>query len=66
MIEVVDLVGRDDGADTALRVLPCTKRTWCMLHRDHDGSCVEIPRREHERPEWDRRTPDPKGWRKPR
>lgn len=23
----------------------CTKRTWCQLERDHDGSCVEIVQR---------------------
>lgn len=45
MIEVVDLTsGRDDGAVIAARILPCTKQTWCILHRDHDGPCDEKPR----------------------
>ncbi len=36
--------GVDLGADRATRPQACTKRTWCILLTDHEGSCVEIPR----------------------
>jgi hypothetical protein len=29
---------------TDVRVLPCTKRTWCLLDEGHSGGCVEKPR----------------------
>lgn len=42
---VVDLTGKDDGTAIELeRIVPCHKRTWCFLHRDHGGSCIEYVR----------------------
>lgn len=52
MIVVIDLTGRDDGAAIAARILPCPKRTWCILHRDHDGNCEEYPRRPQPKPDY--------------
>jgi len=31
----------DAGADRETRVLPCTRKTWCILGRDHSGDCEE-------------------------
>lgn len=58
--------GRDDGASSPRpgRVVPCSKRVWCVLEHDHSGPCVEALRiPNHEIPDWDKRTRDPIGWR---
>ncbi len=25
------------------REQPCSRRTWCLLHVNHHGTCVEVP-----------------------
>lgn len=52
----------DAGADSETRARPCTKRTWCQELENHDGPCVETPRKPYERQDWDKRLPDPRGW----
>jgi len=62
-VEILDFTdGRDEGDGIARRA-PCVVRTWCVLELGHAGSCVEAPRETNtERQDWDKRTPDPRGW----
>jgi hypothetical protein len=53
---------RDEGAGPERRAA-CVVRVWCVLELGHTGPCVEAPRgTNHDRPDWDKRTPDPRGW----
>lgn len=55
--------GPDAGVSRETRTEPCAKFTWCIGELGHDGPCTEYPRAPREQSEWDRRTPDPRGWR---
>lgn len=39
-------MGRLDLGAEEKTANPCIARTWCVLDRDHDGSCEEVPRGE--------------------
>lgn len=54
--------GRDDGAARDTRTRLCSSQPWCVLEHGHTGKCIEVKREPSERPDWDRRTPDPTGW----